>query len=229
MEQELHTFLPLSISIRMKFVSSTLLLLVTALGLKAQAPARVPITWVKGFDKDFKFASTWHYADHIYRNAYGQLSCDGLCPPETEAMKDSTGRIYTDSLQSFYALVDTSHHYRSIECEARYREWAGAEEVAVRTDSSGALVVATQMGIGTHCSFRLHILGDSCMASVYLLSIIPKNDELAWARSGFIRIDPALWKKGVLKAEFYFDFSRPGQKKQEAYFWSGRIYTALIR
>ena len=59
------------------------------------------IKWVENLAGDFSFIKKWSYPEGVYKNEYGQLSCDGLCPPEIDAMKDSTGRIYADSLRAF--------------------------------------------------------------------------------------------------------------------------------
>ena len=46
------------------------------------------------------------------------LICDGLCPQEIDKMKYENGKIYEDSLESFYKLIDTTHIFHSIESDA---------------------------------------------------------------------------------------------------------------
>ena len=77
-------------------------------------PGTVQITWVKELSGDFSFKDQWDYPEGVYINTFGQVSCDGFCPPETDAMTDENGRIFDDSLAAFYQLVDTTHLYHSI-------------------------------------------------------------------------------------------------------------------
>jgi hypothetical protein len=78
----------------------------------------VKVEWVKNLEGDFSFSHNWSYPFSVYLNEHGQLSCDGLCPPESDLMQDSTGRIYDDSLASFYKLIDNTHQFHTIECVA---------------------------------------------------------------------------------------------------------------
>lgn len=70
--------------------------------------AEIKIQWVDDLKGDFSFRTKWSYPEGIYKNKFGQLSCDGFCPEGTESLKDNEGRIYTDSLTKFYQLVDTT-------------------------------------------------------------------------------------------------------------------------
>lgn len=71
----------------------------------------ITIKWADHLAGDFSFTNNWSYPEGVYKNEYGQLSCDGLCPPEIDAMKDSTGRIYEDSLQhSIKLLIQHTKH-----------------------------------------------------------------------------------------------------------------------
>ena len=80
---------------------------------------QIKMEWVEELEGDYSFAKAWDYPEGVYKNAHGQLSCDGFCPPATDAMKDSTGRIYKDSLPAFYALVDTTHRFHSLPYASR--------------------------------------------------------------------------------------------------------------
>jgi hypothetical protein len=75
---------------------------------------KIAIQWTDHLDGDFSFKDNWSYPEGIYRNEFGQLSCDGLCPPEIYEMKDENGRIRDEQLTVFYQLVDTIHQYHSI-------------------------------------------------------------------------------------------------------------------
>ena len=64
----------------------------------------IQITWADNLLGDFSFKENWEYLEGVYKNEFGQLSCDGFCPPETDQMKDKNGKIFEDSLAAFYQL-----------------------------------------------------------------------------------------------------------------------------
>jgi hypothetical protein len=93
---------------------------------------QIKIQWIDNLDGDFDFRTKWSYSEGIYRNEFGQLSCDGFCPEGTESMKDSEGKIHPDSLTRFYQLVDTTHQFYSISCEAWCYEWGGTDFITAK-------------------------------------------------------------------------------------------------
>ena len=191
-------------------------------------PASTPITikWADYLAGDFSFTKKWSYPEGVYKNEYGQLSCDGLCPPEIDAMKDSTGRIYANSLQAFYAIIDTTHQAHSIECEARCYEYDGTDFIEVNRLSNNSFHCFTLTSISTHCSLNIDIVRDSCYATIDLNSIDTSGNEIFYCKNGNITIDKNLWKEGIMKAVFSFNFENKGNPKEPVY-WKGKIYARL--
>lgn len=68
----------------------------------------IEISWVDNLPGDFSFAKNWDYPEGVYRNEFGQLSCDGLCPQEVDRMMDENGKIYEDSFTAFFPFNNLS-------------------------------------------------------------------------------------------------------------------------
>jgi hypothetical protein len=190
--------------------------------------ASIPVTieWVDNLAGDFSFTNNWSYPEGVFKNEYGQLSCDGLCPPEIDAMKDSTGRIYEDSLQAFYKIIDTIHQTHSIQCEAWCYEWAGTDFIEVFRKNKDSINCFTMTGIATHCSLQLDIIKNTCYATIDLNSIVQGGDAKYYCTDGYITIDEKLWKEGIMKAEFSFNFEHIENPKKPIY-WKGKIHTKI--
>lgn len=114
---------------------------------------------------------------------------------------------------------------KSIDCDAWCYEWAGTNAITARYKNPGTVVCATQMNQATHCSLRLIITKDSCVPVIDLLSVARGGNKIYPYKSGYIKIDKALWKKRILKAAFSFDFVNDENEKR--IFWTGRIYSNI--
>jgi hypothetical protein len=190
--------------------------------------SRITIQWVGDLKGDFDFRSQWDYPEGVYRNEFGQLGCDGLCPEGLESMKDSTGKIFPDSLAAFYRLVDTTHQMHSISCEAWCYEWGGTDYITAKQIETGAVLCSTQMNAGTHCRLIFKISRNACFPRIELLSVARPGTKAYYCKGGWIKIDKNHWSRGILKAEVSFDFNNtdePGKK----IFWKGRIYAKIER
>ena len=190
--------------------------------------ASIPITikWVDNLQGDFAFTNNWSYPEGVYKNEYGQLSCDGLCPPEIDDIKDSTGRIYNDSLQAFYKLIDTTHQMHSIKCEAWCYEWTGTDFIEVIRMSRDSINCTTMTGVATHCSLQLGILKNICYASMDLSSVAPGADARYYCINGYLTIDKTLWENGIMKAKFSFNFGH-NENLERPMYWKGKIYAKI--
>lgn len=186
----------------------------------------VKMNWVSGIKGDFSFAKKWRYPEGILLNGYGQLSCDGFCPPESYAMIDSTGKICKDSLTAFYQVVDTSHQFYSIQCKAWCYEWAGTDFIEATQKSADTVYCYTLLNAATHCSLQLTIVGDQCFAIIDLNSIVKGGSARYACINGFITIDKSLWKKGTMKAVFSFNFEHKENPGKPVY-WKGKIFTKI--
>jgi hypothetical protein len=184
------------------------------------------ITWYDNIDGDFSFKDNWTYPEGIYRNEFGHLSCDGLCPPEIDKMKNKNGKIFKDSLKAFYQLIDTTHQFHSIQSDAWTYEWAGTDFITVERVSKDSIVCYTLNNIATQSSLDLIIIKDIVKPSISLNSIAPNSIKTYPCNGGQIVIDRNLWNKGIMKAEFDFTFEHKENPAQPMY-WKGKIYAKI--
>ncbi|GAB5418592.1 MAG: hypothetical protein Crog4KO_03490 [Crocinitomicaceae bacterium] len=192
-------------------ILSSILILFTLLSLglvkKPQTKDRtLIIEWKQNIEGDFSFKNDWSYPEGVYMNQWGQLSCDGFCPPETDAMKDSLGRIYDDSLASFYLFVDTSHLAHTFLAQGSMYEWAGADWISFERKEDGSIVGKSSCNAATHKSINIKIKDDQVTAWLDYNSITEQGREIFPLQEGWISIDKKLLRKGVVKARFRFDF-----------------------
>lgn len=191
-----------------------LLFVLTISGASAQSA--IAITFVDSLEGDFSFAQKWNYPEGGYVNQFGQLSCDGVCPPETEAMKDEQGKIYPDSLASFYKLVDTVHRYYNIESEVNFSEWAGADYA--KAYMSKELIIETEPNTATHCVLKL-VFNDNLVNPTVTLTSITNKQVVYNCVGGYLKLERMPYGWGILKAAFDLQFA-DGDKVR---YWRGRI------
>lgn len=187
---------------------------------------QIRIEWVDTLSGDFSFRNKWSYLEGVYRNKFGQLSCDGFCPEGIQSMMDEQGRIYSDSINRFYRLIDTTHQFHSLQCDAWCYEWAGSDFAEAERINRNHIRCFTLTNSATHCSLILEIINDTCIPKIELNSISPSGTKIFSCQSGSIRIDTTLWKRSVLKAEFNFNF-RNTDEPEKHIFWNGKIYTDI--
>lgn len=186
----------------------------------------IAIHWTDSVPGDFTFTESWDYPEGVYKNEFGQVICDGFCPPEIDDMMDSAGRIFPDSLDAFYALVDTTHYYHTIESDARTYAWAGTDYVTATRVSRDTVVCETHLNVGTHSNLRLLLVNDRCIPVIRLISVVAGGDQTYRCKNGTLDVDKTLWAKGILKARFaltFHDSEDPGQPM----YWNGRIYAEI--
>lgn len=187
----------------------------------------IKINWLKNLSGDFSFIKNWDYPEGIYRNSFGQLSCDGFCPSETDQMIDKNGRIFNDSLTRFYQLIDTTHLFHSIKSKTNSYEWSGANFVTVKKINSDTVYCFTNKNAATHSSLILKITKDKCIPAIELNSIAGLTEKQIYVcKKGYIKMDKRLWRNGILKAKFDFIFEHP-EKPAKPLFWKGRIYSQI--
>ena len=184
------------------------------------------INWVTTVKGNFSFRHKWEYPEGVYKNKYGQLSCDGNCPTEIDNMIDQKGKIKKDSIKSFYKIVDTSHLYHSISSTAWCYEWDGTDFIEAKKQSIDTIVLKTEFNVSTHCSLHLIIVGDYCYPLIDLNSIVSGGGAIYYCTGGYISIDKILWEKGIVKATFNFKFKHDENPKKPI-FWKGKIYSQI--
>ena len=183
---------------------------------------KIPIQWSENINGDFSFTNQWSYPEGIYKNRFGQLSCDGICPPEIESMFDENRKIIPDSLERFYQYVDTSHNYHTIQSSAQVYEWAGTDFINFRKTNQ-SIIGNTSCNIATHSSLYIEIIGDSVSAWIEFNSITDIKPLTFPLSNGTITIDKALFNKGIIKAEFDFNFINTLESDFKIW-WKGKIY-----
>ncbi len=187
---------------------------------------QITVNWAEHLPGDYSFRYDWSYPEGVYKNSQGQLSCDGSCPPEIDAMKDNAGKIIRDSLRSFYRYVDTTHMQHSILSEAWCYEWAGTDYIEARKKNADTVQLATAANVATHCVLHLNIVNNICTPKIELISIMPNGSATYLCKGGWIKLDRSLWGKDTVKAEFSFTFDHKKDPKQPM-FWKGKIFTKI--
>ncbi|MFI5204504.1 MAG: hypothetical protein ACHQF2_08415 [Flavobacteriales bacterium] len=186
------------------------------------------VGWAEQVIGDFSFKDQWSYSEGVYKNQWGQLSCDGLCPPEIDRMKDEKGKIYNDSLEAFYKIIDTSHFYYTLQCESSCSEFAGTNFIEVNQIDSDSFFCQSRTTVSTHCSLYITFTKKSIKSGVRLNSIMPYGDDSYECISGVMHVEEKAWKKGILKAEFYFTFWNAADGEASEYiYWKGLIYSPI--
>ncbi len=187
----------------------------------------IPIDWTDELNSDFAFTENWSYPEGVYTNAFGQLSCDGLCPEGTEQMKDENGKIFNDSLQAFYGLVDTTHRTYSLHAEAWTYEWAGSNFMSFKQLPDNSILGQSECTTATHSSLQIKITNNSVNAWIEYNSIVGSTQlEIFPLKSGEIKIDPVAFDQGIVKAEFDFIFDNTLNPEKKM-FWKGLIYSQI--
>jgi len=194
--------------------------------IKITNSSPIKISWLKELKGDFSFRHKWEYPEGVFRNSYGQVTCDGFCPDEVHDMFDIKGKIKKDSLKSFYKFVDTSHIPHSLSSTAWCYEWAGTDFIEASRKSGDTVFLASQLNEGTHCSLELSFIKDTCYAVINLVSVVSGGSALFYCTDGYITLDKTLWAKGIIKAIFSFNFKNDEDPKTPI-FWKGKIYAKI--
>jgi hypothetical protein len=187
----------------------------------------IPVQMVDEIEADFSFIQNWDYEIGVYKNRHGQLSCDGFCPEETDAMKVD-GKIIEDSLTAFYELVDTSHLHHTMKCEATMYEWTGCNYIYVSRDTNNYIIAETGITPGTHSTLHFRIYNGKAEVWAHYNSIStlkPRNFPL---KSGDIKVEKQAYESDTIKAQFDLTFSNtlesdPGFELS----WNGLIYAVI--
>jgi hypothetical protein len=186
----------------------------------------IEISWVTILTGDFSFTKNWAYPEGIYKNKFGQLDCDGMCPEEIDRMKDKNGQIYKHSLAAFYKLLDTTHQFHSIKSESYAYEWAGTNFVTVTKKNADTIICYTHNNVATHSSLIFTIIKNKCIPTIELNSITKTGTKIFKCNGGQIEIDKSLLKSGIFKANFDFVFHHYENPNKPMY-WKGKIYAKI--
>ncbi len=185
----------------------------------------VAMIFVSHIDADFSFTDNWDYDWGIYKNQYGQLSCDGFCPDRAYEMKVD-GKIPEDSLEAFYQIVDTSHLHYTMQSEAEMYEWTGCNYVYIKRDSNNHIIGETGITPGTHSTLNFEIINDKCKVWAHYNSISTLKPRDFPFKSGFIKIEQDAFQADTIKAQFDLQFSNTLESNKKLS-WKGLIYAPI--
>lgn len=88
-------------------------------------------------------------------------------------------------------------------------------------DNDVAVICRTQNNAATNSSLNLFITGNAVKPTIVSESINSSFGTKAYNCSGGeIIIDANLWRKGILKASFNFDF----ENREKPFYWKGKVY-----
>ena len=186
----------------------------------------ISIKWVDNIENDFSFKDKWSYPEGVYKNKFGQLSCDGICPPEIDRMKTEEGKIYPDSLKAFYKVVDTTHLFHSIKSEAWTYEWTGTDFMTFKMQADNSIIGESYCNVSTHSSLNIKIKNDSVIAWIDFNSIRNLGQHRFPMTHGQITIDKKKFDQGIIKADFDLKFANTLNQEKEMY-WKGLIYSKI--
>lgn len=186
----------------------------------------INIEWMPILEGDFSFSKEWVYPEGISKNEYGQLVCDGFCPPEVTKMMNSKGKIKKKFLNDFYEVVDTIHQFYSLESQSNCPEWLNPHFAEVVKNKDSTYTVSSLSDPATHISLIIEIKANSCYPKAELNSISSNENYTYTLDEGHFKVDKSYFDKGILKAEFDFKFKSDNPEK-EPYFWKGKIYTEI--
>ena len=193
---------------------------------KKDETSRISIKWIDHIENDFSFRDEWNYPVGVYKNKFGQLSCDGICPSAIDRMKNEEGKIYRDSLNAFYAIVDTTHMFHSIKSEAWTYEWAGTDFMTFQKQADNSILGQSSCNVAAHSSLNIQIKNDSVSAWIDFNSITDIGKHIFPLRQGQIRMNKQLFENGVIQAEFNLKFINTLDIEREMY-WKGLIYSKI--
>lgn len=188
----------------------------------------VKIRFVNGLAGDYSFSEKWSFPLGVETKSDGRAGCadGGFCPERCYPMLDSNMICFPDSETIFYQLLDTSHLYHTLQCQASCYEFAGSDYIYAEHLKGDTLHLYSATGIATHSSLELYIINDNCYAYIDYKSIAAGAGGFFYCTEGTISFDKDLWAKGIIKGDFNFKFKDRIKTKIPMY-WKGKIYTKV--
>ncbi|MBX3163333.1 MAG: hypothetical protein KF900_02540 [Bacteroidetes bacterium] len=187
----------------------------------------IKIMWTDNLSGDFSFKENWSYREEgVYVNIFGQLSCDGICPPEIDRMKNGEGKIFEDSLTVFYKVLDTTPQFHSIKSDVSTYEYFNSDFINFKKQPNNSILGWTVCNVSTHSSLNIKLVNDSLTAWIDFNSIAHLGEHIFLLKEGCFKLDKTLFSKRIIKTEFYFLFKNTIEPKNKMY-WKGLIYSEI--
>ena len=168
------------------------------LSIKGQ---KIQIDWSDSIPGDFSFTKKWSYLLGVEMKSDGRAGwADGSFAPERcYSMLDSNRIVLNDSAEIFYQLLDTTHQFHTIQCEAWCYEWLGTNFITVNKSNTDTFECFTHLNMATHRSLHLIIIKNICYPTIELRSITEREIITYQCNGGQIQIDRNLWNEGIMK------------------------------
>jgi len=185
----------------------------------------ISIKWVEKLNGEFEFTKIWSYKEGIYRNSFGQLSCDGFCPERIDKMKDSKGKILKDSLIVFYQLIDTTHIFHNLNSIIDNEEKSYVNFINTSQVNESVFTLFTIQNSHIYGSLKIMLINSKCFSEIVVISPNPVVGMVCYKlKTGNIYIESEAFKKGIIKSKFDFTFELDNQSQIE---WKGFINVTI--
>jgi len=120
---------------------------------------------------------------------------------------------------------DTTHLFHSIKSDAWCYEWGGTDYITAQRINKDTVECFTEDNAATHSSLNLIITKNTVKPTIVLNSINDFDEKIYKCKGGQMEIDEKLWKQGILKAAFDFDFYH--DEDSTKMYWKGNIYAKI--
>lgn len=179
---------------------------------------KLKITWVDSISGDFSFTDR---PVPKQNSLYFQTpESDSLFEARIAGMSNDDNLIINDSLEVFLSLVDTSRQYSIYSEQAPY---GGTEGVSYMFFSNDKLRITGFSGSYFGNSMNV-IIENNTVSAWTVWDIVNSHGSWKYVQplaGGYINVDRALYKKGIIKAEFDFLIGEDGFDPEH---WKGLIY-----
>jgi hypothetical protein len=182
------------------------------------------IIFTKDLAGDFSYTEKWEYPLGVYINQHDQVSCDGFCPEGAWGFRDEEGKIYEDSLEAFYALVDTTHEFHSLNSQAHQYEWYNSDFMTFTKLEGYSYSGISAYDAGNHSRLHIEISGSYFKAYVDFNSVTSTPRTTFQLKSGILVLDEEAQSRGILKGKFDFTFKNT-LDSEVPLTWKGTFYS----
>ena len=191
--------------------------------ITASFGSSISISWFQELKGDFSFANEWEYAEGIKINDYQQIICS-KCSQRAEKMLDKRRKIYADSINVFYQLIDSTRHYYSLNSRSTLTNLNEDRFVLIKKYGDFTIEGVAKNQDGINCSLFFRIKDDLITSWIY----IKKSEDIKIykLKEGKFFADKSAFDRGILKANFSFVYESGNSLKP--IYWSGKIHSKIL-